>query len=283
MMGLQYLENNFALEFTYSLTSQLLQRDLSVDRYFGVEEVRFARSQIAGNDLFVAQDHVALDQILQLADIPRPVVFAQSGHQFVGDRHSARIIFAVIVGKKIVDQVGNIGSALAQRRHVQVHDVNAIEQIRPKSTAFNLLLQLSIGGANYADLNFLVLLRPYAAKLAILQQLQQLGLQTQVKFRNLIQKQSSPVGHFDPARFGAVGSRESSLFITKEFTFEQSPGDGWAVYLHPGAGPPWRIGVNHACGDVLTRAALAMDQHRGVGPSELAESVTNCLHRLGPA
>src|ERR1700674_2130645 len=102
MMGLQYLENNFALEFTYSLTSQLLQRELSVDRYFGVEEVGFARSQIAGNDLFVAQDHVTLDQIFQLADISRPVVFAQVGHQLVGDRQSARIILAVIVGKKIV-------------------------------------------------------------------------------------------------------------------------------------------------------------------------------------
>ena len=40
MAVLQNFQNDFALQFAHGLARELLQRDLSVDRNFGVEEVR---------------------------------------------------------------------------------------------------------------------------------------------------------------------------------------------------------------------------------------------------
>jgi len=101
MVGLQYLENNFAIEFTYSLTSYFFSEICPVDRYFGVKKSvsRGARSLEMTSS---SPGSHRLDQILQLADIPRPVVLRR-----LADHSSeialARELYLRYSRQKIVD------------------------------------------------------------------------------------------------------------------------------------------------------------------------------------
>ena len=179
------------------------------------------RHQVAADDFLVAQDHVALDQVLQFANVARPVILLQRGHQVCGKGAGAAVVFAVVVLEEIGDQVRNVARALAQRRHLQIHDVDAIEQILAESAAFDFRFQHPVGGADYAHFNFLVFLGADPAELAVLQQLQQLGLQTQIEFGNFVEKQRAAMGQFHAARLRSVGAGEGALFVSEEFAFEQ--------------------------------------------------------------
>src|SRR5256885_15239326 len=105
----------------------------------------------------------------------------------------ASVEFPVVVVEKVADQLRNVGGALPQRWHVQVHDIDAVEKVGAEVTGGDLFFQISIGGANHAHFHFLVFLRSNAAELAILQKLQQFRLQSHVEFRNFIKEQRAAV------------------------------------------------------------------------------------------
>ena len=105
------------------------------------------------------------------------MILLQRGHQICRKRAGAAVVFAIVVFQEIDNQVWNISTPLAQRRHLQIHYVDAVEQILAEISGGDLLLQLPVGGAHYPHFHFLVFLRTDTAELAVLQQLQQLGLQ----------------------------------------------------------------------------------------------------------
>ena len=179
------------------------------------------RHQVAADDFLVAQDHVALDQVLEFADVARPVMLLQRRHQVSRKGAGAAVVFAVVVLQEIGDQVRNVAFALAQRRHLQIDDVDAIEQVLTESSAFDFRFQHPVGGADYAHFNFLVFLGADPAELAVLQQLQQLGLQTQVEFGDFVEKQRAAMGQFHAPRLRSVGAGESAFFVSEEFAFQQ--------------------------------------------------------------
>ena len=152
---------------------------------------------------------------------------------------------------------------------MQIHDVDAVEQIGTESSVLNFLFQLAIGGANHAHFDFLVFLRADAAELSVLQKLQQLRLQRHVQFGNLIEKQRATVRHLDAARLHSVGAGEGSFFVAEKFAFEQGPRNRRAIHFHPGPGAPRRSRVDHARNDVFAGPAFALDQHGNVGARQL--------------
>src|SRR5207253_715645 len=95
----------------------------------GVKEVFGLANQVASDGFFGAQNYVALDQVLEFANVARPVIFLQHAHQLIGERLGATVVFAVVELEEVGDQVGDVGGAIAQRRHLQVHNVDAVEQI----------------------------------------------------------------------------------------------------------------------------------------------------------
>jgi hypothetical protein len=117
--------------------------------------------------------------------------------------------------EKIGNQFRDVGGPLAKWGQVQIHHVDPVEQIGAERPVLNFLLQFAIGCTNHAHFHFLVLLGPDPAELPVLQNLQQLGLQRHIQFRNLIEKEGTPMGHFYPPGLHSIGSGEGSLFISK--------------------------------------------------------------------
>src|SRR5579885_763599 len=112
---------------------------------------------------------------------------------------------------------------------MQVHHVDSVKQIAAKCSGLNFGFELSIGGTYHPNFNFLVLLRTDTAELPILQQLEKLRLQGQIKFGNLIEKQGTTMRQFDSAGFGAIGARKGTLLVAEQLAFQERPGNRGAI------------------------------------------------------
>src|SRR5205814_3420290 len=143
---------------------------------------------ISADDFLVAENYVTLDQVLEFADISWPVILLQCGHQVGRKRPSPAVVFAVVILEKIGSKLFDVPTPLAEWRHVQVHHIDAVEKVLAKSASFDFFFQAAISRAHHPHLNFLIFLSADAAELAILKQMQELGLQAKIEFRDLIEK-----------------------------------------------------------------------------------------------
>ena len=92
-------------------------------------------------------DHL-LDHVLQLAHVARPRILLQDLHRL--GRHGAGTARAA---DGAAHQRRDVFLALAQRRHVQVHDLDAIEQVLAERPLLHHRVQIAIGGRDDADVD----------------------------------------------------------------------------------------------------------------------------------
>src|SRR5579863_4357876 len=180
-----------------------------------------------------------------------------------------------------MDEGLDITAPLAQGRHAQVHDVDAIVQILTEGSILDFSVELAIGGADDAHFHFLVFLSSDAAKLSILQQLQKLRLQSKIEFGNLVEKKRSAMRHLNASGLSAIRSGEGSFFIAEQFAFQQSPGYSRTVHFDEGPALPWREAVNHAGDNVFSGTAFAIDQNRNISAGHFVHALAQGAHRVG--
>src|SRR5579859_4640663 len=212
---LQNFQNHLALQLAYGLTGELLERDLAVDWDFRAKEIGIARRKIGGDDVFIAENNVALDQIFQFANVAGPMIFFQLRHQFTGKRLGTAVVLAIVILEEVRDEIRNVVGAFAQWRQMQIHDVDAVKQVGTEGAVFNLLFEFAVRGADYAHFDFLVFLRADAAELTVLQKLQQLRLQRHIEFGNFIEEQRAAMRHLDATGLHSIGAGESSFFVAE--------------------------------------------------------------------
>src|SRR5580704_2766278 len=93
--------------------------------------------------------------------------------------------------------------------------IEAIEQILAKSIFEHGLFQISVRGSYNADLNMHGLPAAETPEFLVLQNLQQLGLETQIHVADFIQEERAAVGQLENTRLALIGSGESAAFIAK--------------------------------------------------------------------
>ena len=69
-------------------------------------------------------------------------------------------------------------------------------------------------------------------KLAVLQQLQQLGLQSKIQLRDFIEKQGAPVGEFYQSQLSSIRSGKRSSLVAKQLAFHQGSRNRRTIDLH---------------------------------------------------
>jgi hypothetical protein len=79
---------------------------------------------------------------------------------------------------------------------------------------------LHIRGGKDADIDPCRLLSPKTGKLAILKDMEKLGLHLHPEFTDLIQKQGAAICLFELARAVIDGAREGPLTVSEELAFE---------------------------------------------------------------
>ena len=231
----------------------------------------------------MAEDDVALDEVLKFADVSRPMIFLQHGQHFLRKRAGLAVELAVVVFEEVAAQIFDVAAAFAQRGHAYVHDVDAVVKILAEGAGFNLGLEVAIGGTDYADFDFPVFLGADTAELAILKSCKSFDCRdgSARKSRRETRFRDAAI----PTRPGFVlkGAGEGPLLVAEELALQQGSRDRGAVHFHVWPNLPWRQRMDEAGNDVLPGAAFARDQDGNIGGSHFAKPRTHRLHDLGVA
>src|SRR3989449_10207851 len=97
---------------------------------------------IDGKGLALAQDHGALDHVLQLAHVPRPVVRLQQLQRLLSDGADPLSGLLGVALDQIFGQDRNVDHALAQRRDPDGKHIEAIEEVRAERATLYGALEL---------------------------------------------------------------------------------------------------------------------------------------------
>src|SRR6185312_10545957 len=128
----------------------------------------------------------------------------------------------------------------------------------------DFLRKIAIGGKDKPYFDAFLLLPANPREAAVLEQLQELGLNSRIEFTNLIQKKRAAVCHFNAARLGNSSARECAFFIAKQFAFNQGGWNGSAVHLNEGLIGKGGILVQEISNCVFSCAALTGDENGNV-------------------
>ena len=194
------------------------------DRRMRADRVR----QIDAQPSVVRQDRRALDHVLQFADIAGPVVALQPARIAFDSRRPDFSSLASLIRKcwassGMSSRRSRSGTRL-DRKHVEPEI-----QVLAKPAALHLLLEVAVGGGDHAHVDGAGALLADALEIALLQHAQQLALQLQRNFADLVEKQRAAVGELEAADAVAHRAGEGALDVAEELALEQFARDRCAV------------------------------------------------------
>ena len=178
---------------------------------------------------------------------------------------------------EIAHQQRDVFSAFPQRRNPDREHVQAVEQIAAKLAVRDHLIQIAVSRCYEANIHFACMCASQPFKFSLLQGAQQLRLNLDRNISHFIQEQGALIGQFHTPYLLANGAGESSLFISKQFAFEQTGRNGGAVQLHEGALFAAASVVNGAGDQLLPRARLPEQEDSGISGSDSFHKFQNVL------
>ncbi len=217
----------------------------------------------------------------QLAHVARPVMGEQL-RQFAGaDRQWLAAMALRRLAGEVFEQQRNVLAPFAQRRDVQLGDVQPVQQVFAEPPAAYLFEQIRFGRADHpqVDLDAAVGAQPFQGP--FLQHAQQLDLLRQRHAFDLVEEQRAAVGMFDAADALALGAGEGAAFMAEQLALEDGFRNRRAVQRHEGMPRP-RAEIVQAARDLfLAGAGVAADQHIDVGAGQFQHLPAQVLHGAG--
>ena len=224
------------------------------------------------------QDHGPLDDILELADIARPIVGNQSC--LTGSRNAIDPD-TVLSGQTLHELLGqkrNIFAPLTQRWHRNGNHVQSEVEILPKLFPGNALLEITVGGGDHANIHPDQSITTHALQLALLKHPEQFGLDVRGHLADFIQQNRATVRQLETPLALGHGPGESPLLMPEELALNEVFRDRRAVHLDERPVGSGTLAVNRPGHQLLAGAALPLNQHRRLGSSDLADEVAQTLH-----
>ena len=227
-------------------------------------------------------DGHALHEVGQFTHVARPAVAAQrhDGGRIEADRTA---FFVLHARNQFVHQQRDVFDALAQRRHFNREDVEAVVQVFAEGADFNHAFEVFVGRGNDAHVGALGFVAAHTFKGALLQHAQQLDLHGQRHVADFIQEQRAAVGQFKTPGAAGDGAGECALLMAEQFAFEQLGGNRPAVNGHKGRVTAFGVVMQVARDHFLAGPRLAQDQHTGVGVGHLLHHLAHVLDRSAGA
>ena len=218
-----------------------------------------------------AQDHRALDHVAQLAHVAGPVVPLQPLHVPAGDALDRLVHGGAELLHRRPDQQRDVLAALAQRRHADREDGEAVEEVPAEAPRLDLGPEVAVGGGDDPDVG---VQRPRAAdalELALLEDAQQLGLQLQRQLADLVEEDRRAVRHLEAARLAGHRPGVRPLLAAEQLALDQGRGQRRAVDLDHRPGAARAELVDPLRDQLLADPGLAFDEHRRPGGRDLLD------------
>src|SRR5262249_10065564 len=241
------------------------------------EEFRWEMMRL--DALLGADNHQALDQVLQLADVAGPRITQEHLQRRLAQLLGPTAVGAAELAQEISRQSGQILDALAQRGHVKRNYVQPVEQVFPERPPGDLFLQFLVRGRDHPYVNGDGLVGAYGLEPLFFEDSQDFGLGLEAHVAHFVEEQRAAVGLLELAHLVFGGAREAPLDMTEELGFDQLFRDGRAVHLDEGAVAALAGRVERPSDQLLAGAAFAVDEHAAVGRRGECDLLAQRLHR----
>ena len=172
-------------------------------------------------------------QSLSLTATSRSMRFSSSrmlpGHQYdwqdlqggIGDAAHRLAELAAVALEEQPRELREIVDALAQRRHADRNDVDAVVQVLAEAAVLDRLLEIDVGRRHQAEIGLDRLAAADALDLALLNRAQQLGLQVEAQVTNLVEEQGAAGGELELAELLFVRARERAALVAEQRALDQ--------------------------------------------------------------
>ena len=162
-------------------------------------------------------------------------------------------------------QLRHVLQALAQRRHPDREDVEAVVEVLAELAVLDQLDHVAVGGRDQAEVDLDRLLGADRIDLALLQRAQQLDLGVERQLADLVEEQRAAVGFLELADALVDGAGERALLVAEQDALDQVLGDGAAVDGDERLAGALALALDGARDQLLADAAFALDQDRDGG------------------
>lgn len=278
-VGLQDLEDDLALEVVGGLLGDVFEGDGFAKVDVGGDAATGGFGHHLGDEGFFAADQdIAAYEVLELADVSGPVIVLHQTDCTLREKFRCVMENFCIVLDEVVDEDWQVGDALPQGWEIDGHGIDAEEEVETESAVFDLAAEVSVGGRDQAGVDAAGFVAADADEGAVLQDLEELGLNAEVEAAHLVEEKGAHMGLLDTAQFGGHGTGKCTLFVAKEFGFEQGVRDGGTTYLDEGAARSIRESMQQADGYLLASAAFSLNKNRNVCLGDPFEFVTDSQH-----
>src|SRR5581483_1430583 len=173
------------------------------------------------DDVRRPEDHRALDRVSELADVAGPVVREERilGRLRERERRPARLLREE--AEEAPGERQDVLPPLAQRRHRDLDDVQAIEEVLAESSGRDVALEVAVRGREDAHV------RAPRAGLAdplerlVLEEAQELRLQARRHLGDLVEEERAALRRLDATRLVAHRAREGAARVPEELAREE--------------------------------------------------------------
>ena len=164
--------------------------------------------------------------------------------------------------EEVPHQIRDVFGPLAQRRHRDREDVEAIEQVLAEAAGLHVRDQIAVGRRDDAHIDLDGFLAADWIDLAFLDCAQQFDLRSRRQFADLVQKQR-PAGGFDKLAGVLLGcAGERALLVPEQSRLDEILRERATVHGNEWSRAALSRTMDRACNQLLADAGLAFNQHR---------------------
>ena len=185
--------------------------------------------------------------------------------------------------QEVVRQDGDLFPPVAQRRHVDRNDVEPKEEVFTKLAIGDRLFEVAVGRRDDADVHPYVVLTAEPGELAVLEHLQQLGLERRRHLADLVKKHRAVVGELELAGLLLDRPGKGAALEAEQLRLEQFGRQRCAVHLDERLVAPERGRVQRPRHQLFAGAALAANEDGNVDVGDAIDEVLDFRHPLARA
>jgi len=220
------------------------------------------------------QDDGVFQGVAQFADVSHPRLIGQELHRRRQKRQDAR----VEAHEKMLCQRHDVVAPLAQRRQVNLEDVQAKKQIVAKRPLGDLALQVLMRRRQYPDAQGVRLIAADGRHLVVFQDAQELHLHRHRDVGQFVEEDGAAVRQRQQARLRLCRARERAFDVAKEFALDEIRIERGDVNREEGPLAPRAVAMHGAGDQLLARAALAGDEHARLARRHQRDPLEHHLH-----
>jgi hypothetical protein len=178
-----------------------------------------------------------------------------------------------------VDQHRDVTGALAQRRQADDEHREPVVEVGAEAVRVDLGVEVTVARGDDPDVDGTALGAADALDLAAIDGAEELGLEVERELADLVEEQGAARRRLERADAGRAGAGEGAGLVAEQLGLEQVRRDRAAVDDHERAVAARALEMQRLGGELLAGAALALEEHGGVGRRGGLEEREGGAHR----